>query len=200
MARVEPLKREDLKDFEAFFERVEASMGFVPSSMFNMARKPELLKAMGGMFAAVFATGEAPPQLKQMCAYMCSVGAGCRYCQAHTATHAEHMGVGAEKIDALSDFETSPLFTDSERAALRLALSAGKTPSETTDEHFAELRKHFNENQIVDLVSTIAMFGFLNRWNDTLATDLEACPLEFAEAHLAPQGWEGGKHVAGARG
>ena len=48
---------------------------------------------------------------------------------------------------------------------------------------------------IVLLVGVIALFGFLNRWNDTMATPLEDTPLEFAETHLAAHGWEAGKHA-----
>ena len=58
-----------------------------------------------------------------------------------------------------------------------------------------ELRKHWSEEQIVEIVGVIALFGFLNRWNDTLATPLEDAPLEFGERYLAAQGWDAGKHL-----
>jgi hypothetical protein len=48
---------------------------------------------------------------------------------------------------------------------------------------------------VVEIVGVIAMFGFLNRWNDTLATPLEDAPLEFGEKHLAAHGWDAGKHL-----
>jgi len=49
--------------------------------------------------------------------------------------------------------------------------------------------------RVVEIVGVIAMFGFLNRWNDTFATPLEDEPMEFGEKHLAAQGWDAGKHV-----
>ena len=49
--------------------------------------------------------------------------------------------------------------------------------------------------QVVEIVGVIAMFGFLNRWNDTFATPLEDEPLEFGEKHLTAQGWDAGKHL-----
>ena len=67
-----------------------------------------------------------------------------------------------------------------------------------TDEDFEDLRKHFTEYQIVEIVSVVSMFGFLNRWNDTLATPLEDEPIEFGEKHLAGNGWSVGKHVEAA--
>ena len=39
------------------------------------------------------------------------------------------------------------------------------------------------------------MFGWMNRWNDTLATQLEDHPLEFARAHLTASGWTPGVHA-----
>jgi hypothetical protein len=46
----------------------------------------------------------------------------------------------------------------------------------------------------VQSVGVISLFGYLNRWNDTMATTLEPEPLEFATQHLAKRGWQPGKH------
>ena len=59
------------------------------------------------------------------------------------------------------DFEKSALFSDAERAALRLALHASMIPNEASAEHFSDLKKHFNEEQIVEIVASIALFGYL---------------------------------------
>jgi len=56
------------------------------------------------------------------------------------------------------------------------------------------LKTHFDEDQIVEIVAVICLFGWLNRFNDTMATDLEQRPMAFGEKHLAPSGWEAGKH------
>ena len=60
---------------------------------------------------------------------------------------------------------------------------------------FLELRKHWTDDQVVEIVGVISLFGFLNRWNDTFATPLEHEPLEFAQQHLASKGWNGEKHI-----
>jgi len=59
---------------------------------------------------------------------------------------------------------------------------------------FGFLCSTWTENQIVEIVATIALFGFLNRWNDTMATPLEEEPIGVAEKFLAPHGWNVGKH------
>jgi len=194
MARIEPIARDDLPQYEPIFELVEESMGFVPSSMPTMARIPKLFEAFGQLAAAVMNAGEVDRELVQMVAHVASTAAGCQYCQAHTAAHAAHLGVDSAKIEAVWEFETNELFTDAERAALRLARDAAQVPNLATDEHFDELGRHFTENQIVQIVGTISLFGYLNRWNDTMATTLEPEPLAFASAHLATRGWEVGKH------
>ena len=169
-------------------------MGFVPNSMPTMARVPGLLEAFSALGAAVIGNPDLPTPLIQMVAQVASSAAGCRYCQAHTAHTAARLGVSEAKLADLWSFETSDHFDDAERAALRLAFHAGQVPNAATDDDFATLRTHFDDNQIAGLVATIAMFGYLNRWNDTMATDLEDGPTAFGKRVLSSNGWDPGKH------
>jgi len=50
--------------------------------------------------------------------------------------------------------------------------------------------------QIVDIIAVISLFGFLNRFNDTMATELEAAPIEAGKRYLRERGWTVGKHAA----
>lgn len=192
--RIAPLDRAELADREEGFRAVEAFMGFVPSSLYAMARVPGLLDAFTGLCATVFLSELLPHDLIQMIGSMASAGSGCRYCQAHTVAHAEHLGVAADKLGALWSFETSPLYSEAERTALRLALHSGQHPNAVTDADFEACRLHWSDEQITELVAVCAVFGFLNRWNDTMATTLEDVPRAAAERVLAPQGWDVGKH------
>jgi uncharacterized peroxidase-related enzyme len=193
--RIAPLSREELADFEPFFKLVETAMGFVPTSLYTMGRWKELLQAFAGLAGTVQAGGRLPPALKHLVSFVASNAAGCRYCQAHTSHSAERAGVPLAKIDAAFEFETSNRFDDAERAALRLARDAALVPSAVEEEHFVELRKHYSEEEIVELAAVISLFGWLNRWNDTMATRLESSPLQFAEEQLAGRGWRVGKHA-----
>lgn len=196
MTRIEPVARGDLPQYEPIFKAVEASMGFLPTSMRTMAHVPSILDGFGAMAMGVATAGHIDQALSQMIANVTSLAAGCRYCQAHTAAHASHAGVDDEKLEHLWEFETSDLFTEAERVALRVALGAGGSPNSVTDEQFGALSQHYSDEAIVQIVATIAMFGFLNRWNDTMATTLEAEPLEFAQNHLSDAGWVPGKHTS----
>jgi uncharacterized peroxidase-related enzyme len=193
MARVQPLPREEVPELEDSFGPVEQRMGFLPNSLLTMARRPAILHAVSSLAQAA-RTGTVSPELKELVALVASTAAGCRYCQAHTASNAARKGAQAEKIAQVWTYETSELFSDEERAALRLAHHAALVPNQATDEDFEELRRHFDDGEIVELVAVVALFGFLNRWNDTLATDLEPSPFAVASEVIAPAGWEPGKH------
>ena len=175
-------------------DMVEASMGFLPTSMMTMAHWPELTQAFGGLGATILHSGEVDPGLKQMIAFAVSNAAGCRYCQAHTAQAAQQHHVSAEKIQAVFEFDSSDLFSAQEKAALRVAVHAGMVPNAVEAEHMSELSKHFSDQQAVEIVAVISMFGFLNRWNDTMATTLESAPKHFASDQLSSHGWVAGKH------
>ena len=113
---------------------------------------------------------------------------------AHTAGGSLRFGIDEQKLAAVWEYRTSPLFTEAERVALDFAVAAASQPNDVSDELFAKMKQHWTENQIVEIVATIALFGFLNRWNDTLATPLEEEPIEVGRKILAPHGWSVGPH------
>ena len=194
MSRIAPLTPEAMGDQAEGFALVEAFMGFVPSSLPTMARVPGLLDAFGNLARAVFVTDLIPVELTQLVGSITSAAAGCRYCQAHTAAHAAHLGVPEEKLAELWSFETSDYFDDAERAALNLALNAGQHPNAVTDDDIDACRRHYTDEQITAIVAVCSLFGFLNRWNETMATTLEDIPRATAERVLAQQGWDIGQH------
>ena len=162
-----------------------------------MGRSPGILRAFSRLAREVIGVpGKVPLPLKRMAAYMASRSSGCQYCSAHTAESATAVdGVSSEKIAAIWSYESSDLFSDSERAVLRMAQGAGVSPNAVSDEDMENLHKHFDDDQIVELVAAVCLFGWLNRWNDTMATDLEPRPLEFGLSTLAESGWVPGKHA-----
>lgn len=113
---------------------------------------------------------------------------------AHNAGGALQQKVTDEKLAAVWEFQTSPLFNAAERVALEFAVAAAAQPNAVTDELFERLKQHWNENQIVEVVSVISFFGFMNRYNDTMATPLEDEPIAVAQKHISQQGWKLGKH------
>ena len=162
---------------------------------FEMGHWPELRETWNQMIQLVFPEREVSGELKQLVFTVASLASGCRHCQSHGAYHLHKIGVPDEKIQALWSFETSDLFTDAERAALRLAMAAGVAPNMTEPENFVEMRQHFTNIQIVEILAVIAVGGYLNRWNDTIATVTDQESIDFADQVLRQVGWDPGKHV-----
>lgn len=195
MPGVEPLPVEDLP--EELGETVAAYLagsGKVPNSFRTMARKPKIAAAYGALQKAIGASLTISPILRSMMFLLQSQNNGCRYCQAHSVSALVRGAVPEAKIDALWEFETSPLFDEAERAALRFALAVSAHPNAVEPEHFEALRAHFSEDQIVEMVAALSIGAFLNTWNDTMGTELEAASTEIANARLGDRGWTPGKH------
>ena len=181
--------RQDFKEFEELFNGVESFMGYLPNAYLSMAERPALLSAFSGLAACVFQSEGIDIQTKQLIALASSLASGCKYCQAHTSHGAERAGVENEKIVDILNYVESTKYSDKEKAVLDLSFAAGKTPNQSTQRHFDNLNKHFSNKEITDIVSVIALFGFLNRWNDTMGTVLEDVPENFVENQLKPLGW-----------
>lgn len=186
MSRVQPISIEDREELRPIVEASTRRLGFVPNSMLILAHRPEILRGFRHLTEAI--NGESSTvdrDLKNLVAQMASRASGCNYCMAHTAHSAERAGVTAEKEEALWDFERSTLFSDGERSALRVALGAGQVPNSVTDADFEDLKRHFSTEQVVEIVAVVALYGFYNRFNDTMSTDLESSPMEAKRRFLA---------------
>ena len=181
--------RKSLEEFEELYKMVESFMGYLPNAHLTMSERPELLKAFSGLAGAVFQSDGLDAGTKQLIALASSLSAGCKYCQAHTSHGAERAGIEEKKIADILNYSESAQFSEPEKAVLDLAFAAGKVPNNSNQEHFDNLSKYYSKKEIVDIVSVISLFGFLNRWNDTLGTALEEVPESFVNDKLKPLGW-----------
>ena len=194
-SRLEPLPTEHSPELKEHFDAVGKNLGFVPNSVLIMQRKPNVVKAFAQMAAAVWDPNSSVDRgFKRLIAHVASRAAGCQYCMAHTIEGAAHLGVGDKKLAAVWEYQSSLLYTEAERIALDFAFAASVVPNAVTDQSFDDLRKHWSEEQIVEIVASVAMFGFLNRWNDTMGTPLEDKPMVTGEKYLSRGGWAPGKH------
>ncbi|WP_158772329.1 carboxymuconolactone decarboxylase family protein [Paraglaciecola sp. L1A13] len=196
MAHMAPLPKDttpQLADDFAIFEQI---LGFVPNSLLTMQRRPEIVRGFGVLTKAVMAQeGIVDLGFKRLLAHFSSRAAGCQYCEAHSLIAAKIHGITDEKVAAVWEYQTSPLYSDAERVALDYALAAGSVPNAVDEPLMARMRVHWDEDEIVEILAAICLYGFLNRWNDSMATDLEAAPKALGEEVLAQGGWTGGKHV-----
>ena len=195
MAHIAPLAIEDVDpEIRDSLQAMEETGGYIPRGQLTMARRPELVKAVSVMLAAT-RSGSVERELKSIVSLAVDIAAECSHTQSHAAFRAAWNGMPVEKLRAVYDFEESDLFSPREKAALRLARDGSVVPTRVTGEHFEALREWFDEGEIVELVAVISWRGFLNHWNNIVATETHPLPAGWAREHLAAVGWEAGPHA-----
>ena len=183
------------EDIMERFTHYQKTRVFTPNSIQTMVRRPNIVRAFMQLNQAVLYEGSVKEELKMLVSLIASQVSGCQYCQAHMANLSKIYKASEEKISQVWDFESSELFTSAEKAALRLAYHGAMSPSQSSQEHFDELNKFYDESEIIEIVATISLFGFLNRWNDTMATEIEELPAGVAKETIGQSfNWDVGKH------
>jgi len=176
MSRIQPRKDISGIGLDDLFKKGKEIMGFETMDGLIMAHQPQMLLSFTQMIMSILKGGTIDPGLKRLIGYVCSTASGCTYCTAHTNYTAQFYNVDEAKMKAAWTFESSPLFYESEKAALNLAKQTSIYPNQSTEEDFERLRQHYSEEEIVEIVFTISLYAFLNRFNSTIQTDLEDAP------------------------
>lgn len=196
MPLISPLTSDYDSEVIKLAEFFNETLGFPPNSILTMQRRPAIAKAFIELNKAVMANeGRVTSALKRLIAYVSSLTAGCRYCQAHAIRAAERYGAEEEKLENIWDYKTHPAFSEAERAALDLAVAASSIPNAVDEDIQANARQYWDEGEIVEIMGVVALFGYLNRWNDSMGTQLEPGAIESGKQHLSAQGWNIGKHT-----
>ncbi len=194
MSLIDPINTIKDAETKALVQFFNETLGFCPNSVLTMQKKPSLAQAFVHLNKAVMHNvGSISSEFKRVIAYVSSNTAGCRYCQAHAIRAAERYGGAKERLESAWNFEESPLFTAKEKIALRFTQAASTVPVSVTSLIEEELTTHWSETDILEIMSVIALFGFLNRWNDVMGTSLEADAQTSAESLLSDH-WDIGKH------
>lgn len=196
MPLVNPLSAEHDFETKKLAEFFNETLGFCPNSVLTMQHRPAISAAFINLNKAVMQNqGRVTSALKRMIAWVSSNATGCRYCQAHAIRAAERYGAEQAQLDHIWEYRTHTAFSEAERAALDFSLATSQVPNTVDESIKKELYKHWNEGEIVEMLGVISLFGFLNRWNDSMGTILEDAAVESGEKYLGSHGWEKGKHV-----
>lgn len=194
-ALVLPIKAHNDPEFDKLIAFFNETLGFCPNSVKTMYHRPEIAYAFIALNKAVMDNkGRVDSTLKRMIGFICSYAAGCQYCQAHTIRAGERYGAESVKLENIWDYKTNNAFSEDERAALDFALAASTIPNSVDDKIANNLRKYWNEGEIVEILGVISLFGFLNRWNDSMGTEIEPDAIISAEKYLTKKDWTGKKH------
>ncbi|MCH2218653.1 MAG: carboxymuconolactone decarboxylase family protein [Flavobacteriales bacterium] len=183
----------EIRELAAFFNE---TLGFCPNSVLTMQRRPAISKAFINLNKAVMANeGRVTSALKRMIAWVSSNATGCRYCQAHAIRAAERYGGTQEQLDNIWDYRTHPAFSEAERVALDFSLAASQIPNMVNEQIKERLYAHWDEGEIIEMLGVISLFGYLNRWNDSMGTSIEEGAVLSGQQYLGKHGWNKGKHL-----
>jgi len=197
MALVDPLDEEEMApDLAAEVQFFKGPLGVIPNSVRTMAHRPEIARAFTALNIAVMRSeGAVTAEFKRLLGYLSSFASGCRYCQAHMMLASDRFGATEARMAEIWTFEDSAAFTEAEKAALAFAQAASAVPNAVTPGIEARLKANWQPGEIVEIMGVVALFGYLNRWNDSMGSALEDLPRATAEQRLARQsGWVIGKH------
>jgi|TARA_B110000902_G_scaffold232167_1_gene274958 uncharacterized peroxidase-related enzyme len=196
MPLVTPLSTTHDLETKALAEFFNETLGFCPNSVLTMQHRPAISKAFINLNKAVMKNeGRVTSALKRMIAWVSSNATGCRYCQAHAIRAAERYGAEQEQLDHIWEYSTHAAFSEAERVALDFSLAASQLPNAVDDALKQRLYNHWNEGEIVEMLGVISLFGYLNRWNDSMGTSIENGAVESGEHYLGKHGWNKGKHL-----
>ncbi len=193
---LKPLRREDTPELEPTYQDLINFLGFVPNTELTMARKPRSTRALIDFVKTLYSSPLLPEPLLYLIGLVTSSAAGCEYCASHNVNRAHDMGIAGEKIGAVWEFESSPLFEASERAALSFAFKAGQSPSAVEASDYEEMAKYFSEAEITEVLFVVCQFGVFNRFNSAVAATIEPTPLALCKSLLSEENWQPGKHDA----
>lgn len=183
-ARIAPLHESDPRSRDPVLEELVDFVGYRPNALLTMARKPGVVPALLKLLSVTLrGDGQLTQALRFLIAAEAARGARCRYTTTHLVHAAHHLGVGWDKLAALPSYRDDPRYTEQERKALAIATAGGSLPVREPGQAIDQARQVFSEEEIVEIVSCVAMVGWFNRWNGLIGSELEPMPSE-ALAHV----------------
>ena len=196
MPLVTPLSPNHDLETKVLAEFFNETLGFCPNSVRTMQHRPAISKAFINLNKAVMTNeGRVTSALKRLIAWVSSNATGCRYCQAHAIRAAERYDAEQEQLDNIWEYQTHSAFTEAERVALDFSLAASQVPNAVNDVLKKRLYTYWNEGEIVEMLGVISLFGYLNRWNDSMGSTIENGAIESGDLYLGKHGWTKGKHA-----
>ncbi|MEO1151266.1 MAG: hypothetical protein AAFW83_09795, partial [Pseudomonadota bacterium] len=138
------------------------------------------------------------------------LASGCVHCQAHGAfgiwdyTEAdnfrseipeEEKGPLLEYIRSLMDFERSEFLDPAARARMRVARDAARLPTRMTAAHIEELRRHYSDREIQEILATPIVMAWLSGSMQSIAVVTDQLSMSWMLRNFGPEGWRPGVHL-----
>jgi len=166
MALISSLNKNEVEEAALeVFESFEKDTGSVPEWVKVMAHRPEILKEFVELFKSIMGKGEIEPYLKWKIAYTVSNALKCAFCVDVTEKMLAKLGADKEMIENIKGMKELP---EDESDILELVKDVTDNANVDNPEVFERLRKKLSEAQIVEVISVIGLFNYINRFNNTL--------------------------------
>jgi AhpD family alkylhydroperoxidase len=139
-----------------------------------IAARPQIARTLAAHLRSLNDDGTVPARTKELIALMVGWLNACDYC---TCVHEEialKLGIETQTLAELGDFHRSERFTDAERAALTATVALTREPRALPPPVLEQLREHYDEGEIVEILSAIGVNNYVSRLSNALA--LEATP------------------------
>ncbi len=181
-----------------FFWNQRRKYGQVLDAALMWARSPKLFLGVAVLYGMIDRRGSPiEPALRSLITVRVSQINWCAFCVDINSATLLKRGASMEKVAALGSWRTSNLFSDRERAALDYAEVMTRSDTRVDDNHFEALRKHFDDNAVIDLTALIAFQNMSSKFNSALAVP----PQGFCRIPVAmdptPSAGAGSAHDAG---
>lgn len=128
-----------------------------------LSARPRIAHSLDEHLLAVLGDGSVPAETKELCAAMVSAVS---FSESLLVSHrgaARKLGVAIEKLNDLWDYAHSERFNDAERAALAAAVALSREPRALPPAVWAQLRQHYDEGQIAEILCTVGALNYLAR-------------------------------------
>jgi len=152
---------------EIYEQKLKGKPGNVQKAL---AHRADMLKNFLAFYASVGRSLDR--KLYELVYIRVSMINQCRYCLQHHLASSKRVGLGPEDWKALQASDYSR-FSAKEQSALTYIEKLTRNPHSVSDADVAELKKHFNDAEIVDLHMLTGLANLTNRFTDPLGLEVE---------------------------
>ena len=167
MALLPSLEKNQVSDIaKAVYERFEEETGGVPEWVKVMAHRPEILKEFVELFKVIMGEGKIERLLKWKIALVVSQTLKCPFCVDVSEKMLNKLGATEEIIEKIKAKDALP---SEEKEILELVKDVTLDGHLDKPEIFEKLKEKFTPEQIIEIISVMGLFNYINRFNNTLA-------------------------------
>lgn len=155
--------------------------GDVPAPLAVTAHHGRVLAGATAFEAALAGSNHVDERLKELAVLKAATLIECEFCIDFATAEALELGVTADQLRELTDYEESDAFSEHERLVLRYAVALTATPTDVPEALFDALAAEFDEAELVELTAAVAIENYRGRFNRAFGLDAQgfsdaSCP------------------------